>query len=96
VTWRAEPTRQVPAASHRLPSLALGAAGGGRLAVDTRDSEGLTSVAKFFSVDLVLPGAARTGRIGGRALVRFEHEPEPLIARVTRAVRRLFLRELRV
>jgi putative peptide zinc metalloprotease protein len=87
---------EVPAATNRLPSMALGAAGGGSVAVDARDEEGLTAVEKLFQLDLLLPADAPVQRIGGRVYVRFDHGTEPLFWRTYRAARRLFLGRLGV
>ena len=88
--------REVPTASDRLPSMALGAMGGGPFAVDTREPDGMQAAEKLFQVDLALPADARTGGIGERVYVRFEHGSEPLANRGFRAVRRLFLGRLGV
>jgi putative peptide zinc metalloprotease protein len=88
--------RQVPQASERLPSMALGAMGGGPFAVDARDRDGMTSAERLFQLDLALPADARLGGIGERVYVRFEHGSEPLAQRGFRAVRRLFLGRLGV
>lgn len=88
--------RQVPQASDRLPSMALGALGGGPFAVDTRDPDGMTSAEKHFQLDLALPADTRIGGIGERVYVRFEHGSEPLAKRGVRSFRRLFLRRLGV
>jgi putative peptide zinc metalloprotease protein len=88
--------REVPQASERLPSMALGAMGGGPFAVDTRDPDGMTAAEKLFQLDLALPADARIGGIGERAYVRFEHGNEPLANRGFRALRRLFLGRLGV
>ena len=85
-----------PAATSRLPSMALGAAGGGSIAIDTRDEEGLAAVAPVFQFDLRLPADADARRIGGRVYVRFDHGAEPLAWRALRALRRLFLGRLGV
>jgi putative peptide zinc metalloprotease protein len=86
--------REVPAADSRLPSTALGSAGGGRLAIDTRDADGLTVTEPVFQLDLALPPDAPVSGIGARVHVRFEHPPEPLAAQLVRALRRLFLGRL--
>jgi putative peptide zinc metalloprotease protein len=85
-----------PSASDHLPSMALGARGGGALAIDSRDPEGLTATEPFFQLDLTLPYDADVARIGGRVFVRFDHEAKPLFGRATSALRRLFMEELGV
>jgi putative peptide zinc metalloprotease protein len=86
----------VPTATIRLPSRALGAAGGGAIAVDARDSEGLTAAEPFFMVDLELPSDAPISGFGGRVRVRFDYQPEPIFWRAHRSLRRLFMGELGV
>jgi putative peptide zinc metalloprotease protein len=92
----AQTTRLVPAASDQLPSMALGAGGGGGVAVDSRDEKGLTATEHFFQIDLALPQGAPIAGIGGRVFVRFEHGAEPLFQRSYRSLRRLFMGQLGV
>jgi len=88
--------RELPRATDRLPSLALGLAGGGGLAVDTRDQQGLTALESLFQFDVRLDESAPSSSLGSVALVRFEHGREPVGWRALRFARRLFLRRLRV
>jgi putative peptide zinc metalloprotease protein len=82
--------REVPAASHQLPSLALSLEGGGAIALDpTRPGES-QAFERLFQFDIALPDAA-VSSVGGRVYVRFEHDPEPLAFRWYRSVRRLLL-----
>ena len=85
--------REVPAASNQLPSAALGAAGGGLLAVDAMDPEGLRTPEAVFQLELALLEEAGV-RIGERVYVRFDHGSEPLALRAFRALRRLLLRHI--
>ena len=86
--------REVPAATNRLPSAALGAAGGGPLPVDANDPEGLRTPEAIFQLELALLEEAGVRRIGERVYVRFDHGSEPLALRAFRALQRLFLRHL--
>ena len=88
--------RTLPEATDRLPTRALGAAGGGRIDVDPADEDGLQTADKVFAVDVDLPPDAATREIGTRVYVKFSHGSEPLAARIYRAWRRLFLRQVRV
>ena len=88
--------REVPAATNRLPSRALGAAGGGTLPVDPADPDGLRTLERVFQLDLVLLGDTRVGEIGGRVYVRFDHGSEPVARRAYRSLRRLFLSQIGV
>ena len=88
--------REVPSASNRLPTRALGSAGGGSFAVDPQDEDGLLALETVFQFDLALPADTRVEQIGGRVHVLFEHGSEPLGRRSYRALRRLFLRRFGV
>ncbi|MBW1686920.1 MAG: hypothetical protein JRS35_17855 [Deltaproteobacteria bacterium] len=88
--------REVPGATHRLPSPALGSRGGGRFAVDPSDPDGLRTLEPVFQLEVALAHAASIGEIGGRAYVRLDHGAEPAAAQAYRSLRRLFLRRLGV
>ena len=93
--WEAETVpsriiRQVPAATDRLPSAALGSAGGGKIALDPRDGTGLKPLEEIFVLDLELPPSA-AAYPGRRIQVRFDHGSEPLAAQWYRSLRQLFL-----
>jgi len=88
--------REVPAGSTELPSAALGAMGGGEIAIDTHDETGFTAVSKLFQFDLALPEGTRTTGIGGRAYVRLEHGTEPLWRQWSRSLQQLLLSQLKV
>jgi len=81
----------VPAATQRLPSRALGTAGGGEWAVDPSDPEGLRTLVPVFELDLMLPEAPAMSAIGEAVYVRFDHGNEPLAMRAYRGLRRLLL-----
>ena len=88
--------RAVPGASEQLPTTALGATGGGQIAVDPRDQRGVTAIERVFQVDLELPVRSRFVNIGGRAYVRFDHGREPLLVQWYLATRQLFLHATRL
>ena len=88
--------REVPAASEKLPSTALGSQGGGTIAVDPLDKDGLKSVEKIFQFDLALPNEANIRAFGGRVYVRFDHGREPIASRWERRLRQLFLSRFHV
>lgn len=87
---------QPPVSGRRLPSAALGTRGGGDIAVDPGDPQGLQTLDTVFTLELSLPGASAGVRPGTRVLVRLEHPPEPLAWRCYRALRRLLLERLAV
>ena len=88
---RAGLSRQTPAATHILPSAALGTNAGGNRITDPADKDGLRTLDPVFLVDLTLPPDA-THYVGGRAWVHFDLGSEPLMARWVRRVRQLFLK----
>lgn len=94
--YPAQVEREVPAASKELPSPALGKPGGGAIAVDPADPEGLRAYESVFHFDLRLPPDTPVNGVGGRVYVRFYHQPEPLAKQWYRALRQLFLRRFAV
>ena len=87
--------REVPAGSNRVPNLALASAGGGRVAVDPRDTNEPRALAKWFEFDLSLPGTPLRA-VGERVYVRFEHGAEPVAWRIYRSARQLFMERFSV
>jgi putative peptide zinc metalloprotease protein len=83
--------REVPSALDELPTAALGATGGGQIAVDPNDQKGLKTLERVFYIDVSLPPEAVPSAFGGRVYVRFEHVGEPLLRQWYRRVRQLFL-----
>ena len=81
----------LPAATRTLPSAVLGGGGGGEMAVDPRDSKGLTTLQSVFEFELELPRGLPHRYLGSRVHVRFEHQPEAVGLRGWRALRRAFL-----
>ncbi len=82
---------QVPSATARLPSHALGSMGGGFIAVDPKDPEGTTATEDVFLLDIALPEHVDVERVGTRVHIRFEHDAEPLAGRLYRMIRQLLL-----
>lgn len=91
---QAEIIRQTPAGSLSLPSRALGAAGGGDIAVDTADKNGTTAVNKVFQLDLSLPENSIASGLGTRAYVRVNHGREALALQWLRGAQQLLLNKL--
>ncbi len=89
-----EVVAETPAGSAALPSRALGAAGGGEVAVDGAKREGTTATERVFQLDLALPPGLHAGGIGGRAYVRLHHGREALWAQWSRSGRQLVLSRL--
>lgn len=99
--WDARPLaarirREVPGASHNLPTAALGSSGGGAIAVDPRDKDGVTTLNQIFQIELSIPAEMRYEYLGARVFVRFDHGFEPVGFQIYRALRRLLLRHFNV
>jgi putative peptide zinc metalloprotease protein len=88
--------REVPAAVTRLPSPALGSAGGGPIEVDPADADGVRARDRVFQLDVVFAEPSAVVGWGGRAQVRFDHGLAPLATQWYARLRQLFLRELSV
>lgn len=86
--------REVPAATNRLPSAALGGGNGGLFATDPEDSAGVVTLEPIFRIELSIPASGQ--RIGERVYVRFDHGSEPLASQWYRRLRQVFLRRLNV
>jgi len=87
--------RVVPAASSDLPSLALSLEGGGVLALDPTENDSPKAYEKLFHFEVFIVGS-ELKTIGERVFVRFEHDPEPIVYRLYRSIRRTLLRKFRV
>ena len=90
VALAARVVREVPAASERLPSAALGDAGGGAIASDPRDENRTRALQSVFTFDLESTEAA-VPDFGQRVLVRFDYRREPLGLSLYRRLRQLML-----
>ncbi len=89
--------REVPGATERLPSSALGAGGGGQIAVDPTDNQGVKAFERHFQIDLELPSLPTpVVNVGGRVYVRFDHGWTPLAVQWYRQVRQLLLHRFNV
>lgn len=88
--------REVPAATEKLPSVALGFAGGGEVPVDPRDEAGTKAFDTVFQLDLVLSDKMNMERIGERVYVRFDHGKVTLAKQWYHFFRQLFLRKFSV
>ncbi len=87
-------SREIPLASHRIPSAALGTMGGGLLAIDPTDESGTRTLEQVFHIELTFD--ASVYRLGGRTYVRFDHGTEPLGFQWYRRARQLLLRQFNV
>lgn len=84
--------REVPEGLKVLPTPALGTMGGGSIAIDPRDSKGVTALDRYFEYEIALPAIDDRAFIGQRVKVRFDHGTEPIGFQVFRLIRQVFLR----
>ena len=84
--------RAVPAATEKLPSVALGEHAGGDIAVDPADKDHQRAQAPVFIFDIGVSDSILE-RAGGRAWVRFDHGWMPLGMQWGRHLKQLFLRQ---
>jgi putative peptide zinc metalloprotease protein len=87
--------RQIPAATHYLPSLALSLEGGGLFALDPTHGEEARVFERLFQLDVRLEQPV-ADKINQRVYVRFSHPAEPLIFRWFRGLRRLVMSRFEV
>lgn len=83
--------RQVPESTHTLPAPAFSTANGGSLDVDPSTKEKDKVLEPIFEVDIALPNTFAAERWGQRVWIRFDHGASPVIGRIYRAARQLFL-----
>jgi putative peptide zinc metalloprotease protein len=95
-TFSATIKQETPEALEQLPSSILSSIGGGKIAVDPSDSEGLRPLEKQYQFYIEPTEAISSVKIGGRVYVRFDHGFEPLAFQWYRSLRQLFLRRFNV
>ncbi|MFT5578150.1 MAG: putative peptide zinc metalloprotease protein [Paraglaciecola psychrophila] len=81
--------REIPSGLNRLPSRALGHTGGGLIATQPGDADGLETLDPHFLIELRL--SQRSDIIGQRAYARFFHGMEPLAQQWYRRISQAFL-----
>ena len=88
--------REVPAGDAQLPSKALATGGGGSLAADPRDPQGVKTLDRIFQLDVAFAPGTGLALFGQRVHVRFTHPKEPLAMQWYRGIRQLFLTRFNV
>ncbi|MDP6839224.1 MAG: hypothetical protein QF724_09835, partial [Planctomycetota bacterium] len=83
--------RQVPGAHDQLPSMALAVEGGGTVAVIPQKEGAMRAVQPLFHLEVIPADPASLGPVGSRVYIRFDHGWEPLVVRVSRALRQVFM-----
>jgi putative peptide zinc metalloprotease protein len=93
-SYQAAVVREVPSASRELPSKALGAEGGGEIAMDPRDAHRRQSLQRVFEFDIAINGPVPREAFGSRVYVRFNHDWEPLAIQWYRRAKQVLLERL--
>ncbi len=88
--------REIPGASDQLYSEALSSTGGGKILLDPNQPDSLTTLEKFFQVDIEFTPPDTQVFIGTRAYVRFNHGHETLATQWYHSFRQLFLSKFNV
>lgn len=91
-----EVIREMPGGIDELPTAALSPNGGGNIATDPKDQNGLKTLERIFLFDLSLPADTPPSAFGERVYVRFDHRAEPLASQWYRRLRQLFLSRFNV
>jgi putative peptide zinc metalloprotease protein len=99
--WGAGPVearlaREVPGGTMRLPTAALGTAGGGRVPVDPRDPDGRATLERVFEMEVILDDSVPSDYLGRRVYVRFDHGYQSVGVQMYRALRQVFLKRFGV
>ncbi|GGO80203.1 hypothetical protein GCM10011348_16390 [Marinobacterium nitratireducens] len=87
----AQVTRDTPAAVDNVPPQALALVDGGRIALDPEDPQRKRLLERMFRLELKLQQSPPDGVIGERVHIRFDHGAQPLLPRLVRSLRQLFL-----
>jgi putative peptide zinc metalloprotease protein len=95
-SYEAQLVREVHGGTNRLPTAALGLAGGGDIAISPQDANGRTTLERIFEIEVSLPLEARAEYLGARVHVRIDHGFRPIGLQIWRSLRQLFLRQFGV
>lgn len=92
--YRTDISREIPSATHQLPSKALAQQGGGKIQTDPFDTSGVKTKDQYFQFEVALPANMIASHIGQRVFVKIKHGHEPLAKQWYRAFGELLLNEL--
>ena len=83
--------REVPESTRSLPTPSLSTDNGGPFALDPTAKDKGRILEDIFEVDVSVPKELTVERWGQRAWIRFDHGASPVVGRLYRAARQLFL-----
>jgi putative peptide zinc metalloprotease protein len=98
VVLQAVHTTVLPNENTALPSMALGMAGGGEIAIDQNDPHGTKALEPFFRVqaDVLNEGGSALMLHGQVAVMRLDLRAKPMLIQWERRLRQFFQRRFRV
>ncbi len=91
--------KRIPAEQARLPSMALGWAAGGDIAVDTSDASGVTALEPFYELHAYIPESNVLDVVlfhGHTGKIRFQLERRPLLSQWWRSFRQLLQKRYQI
>ncbi len=88
--------REVPSVGGALASRALSTEGGGPFTLDPTNRDGTQSLEQIMHFDIEPSGEVPSTALGARVYVRFDHGSEPLVTRLWRSIRQIFLERFSV
>lgn len=77
-TWQGTIAYDVPGGTFKLPSAALGSAGGGAIAVSNTDEQGTQALEEVFLLDITLPTPLPNENFGERVSIRFYYPAQSI------------------
>ncbi len=87
-------SREIPAATYKLPSKALAQQGGGSIQTDPFDSEGIKTRDQYFQFEVTMPENMTATVAGQRVYIKIFHGYETFALQWYRSFKELFLDEL--
>jgi putative peptide zinc metalloprotease protein len=93
-SYRADISREIPAATYKLPSKALAQQGGGSIQTDPFDPDGIKTKDQYFQFEVTMPVELDASLVGQRVYVKIRHGYETFAMQWYRSFKELFLDEL--
>ena len=95
--YAAQILQETPSGSRQLPSKALGASGGGNIAVTRDDANNVIATEDLFALKVTLnKDIKNNSRVGGIAYVEVEHKNKTLASRISDSIRMIYLNNINI
>jgi putative peptide zinc metalloprotease protein len=92
--YQADISREIPAATYKLPSKALAQQGGGNIKTDPFDADGIKTKNQYFQFEITMPDELDASLVGQRVYVKILHGYQTFAMQWYRSIKELFLDEL--